>query len=236
MNTTVLIAGARTAPARPMEIDMLTRICLVGAIVAGCLLAVLGLLVLPMTVLIAGAFVAVLTGPLVAMCVHSVHPGSGDPVRAGARAAAATLAIVMVGAGLAVLLGPVAMLVLPLLVAAGVWWYPRHRSATSTPRATDLARPRSGLQPARGPGPATPAVPRINTGAVPTEVLCATWQRTYWLLRDLPADSPDRPVVIEARGRLLEEFERRDPDGFGRWLDTHPRACSDPGRYLRVDR
>lgn len=206
---------------------MLTRICLVGALVTGSLLAVLGLLVLPMTALMTWAFLAVLTGPLVAMGVHSVRPAGGHALRAGAGASVAMLAIVLVVAGLTVLLGPMTLFVIPLLVAAGVWWYRRRRAA---------ARLRGGPLTATKLAPTPPPVPQIDAATVPTHVLCAVWQRTYWLLRDLPAVSPDRQVVINIRGRLLEEFERRDPDGFGRWLHTDPRACSDPGRYLQVNR
>lgn len=66
-------------------------------------------------------------------------------------------------------------------------------------------------------------------------MLCAAWQRTYWLLQDIPATSPDRLAVIALRVRLLAELERRDPDGLVRWLHTQTRAGSDPGRYLAAD-
>jgi hypothetical protein len=35
---------------------------------------------------------------------------------------------------------------------------------------------------------------------------------------------------------LLDAIERRDRDGFTRWLETGARAGSDPGRYLTTDR
>jgi hypothetical protein len=65
--------------------------------------------------------------------------------------------------------------------------------------------------------------------------LCSAWQRTYFVLLDLPAGTP-RAAIVHSRGALLDEIERRDPDGFSRWLDTGARAGSDPGRYLAGDR
>jgi len=40
----------------------------------------------------------------------------------------------------------------------------------------------------------------------------------------------DWPLTI--RELLIDEIERRDRDGFARWLDTGARAGSDPSRYL----
>lgn len=45
---------------------------------------------------------------------------------------------------------------------------------------------------------------------VSTSQLCAAWQRSFWLLRDLPL-GPARSEVVDLRGALLDEFERRDP-------------------------
>lgn len=65
--------------------------------------------------------------------------------------------------------------------------------------------------------------------------LCASWQDTYRLIRDLPTDSVDHALVAEIRKQLLDEIARRDPAGFARWIHTGPRACSDPSRYLTAD-
>ena len=47
---------------------------------------------------------------------------------------------------------------------------------------------------------------------------------------------PARCDIVRMRECLLDVLERRDRDGFTRWLDTGARAGSDPGRYLGTDR
>jgi len=54
-------------------------------------------------------------------------------------------------------------------------------------------------------------------------------------LLDVPA-GPGRWEIVRVRECLLDELERRDRDGFIRWLDSGARAGSDPGRYLSSDR
>jgi hypothetical protein len=224
------------------------RAVTVGAVVAGCLLALLGLATTSVAVLITVAVIAILIGPAVAMAVHSTLPDSGLALRVGAAGSAATLAAGLIVAGLVVLLGAVAVpVVLTLLAAGGIWVY-RHGSSwldrvgrASTGRATMRIR-----RPSRARGtvvaaphsgqPTAPVVslglPGLDIGTESMPGLCAAWQRTYWLLRDLPLSSPARLGVVQLRAELLEEFERRDPAGFRRWLHTEPRACSNPGRYL----
>jgi hypothetical protein len=42
------------------------------------------------------------------------------------------------------------------------------------------------------------------------------------------------PDVMQVRALLLDEMQRRDPVGFGRWLDDG--AADDPERHIQVDR
>ena len=65
--------------------------------------------------------------------------------------------------------------------------------------------------------------------------MCLAWRRSYLALLDVPA-GPGRCEIVRMRECLLDELERRDRDGFTRWLDTTGRAGSDPGRYLSTDR
>lgn len=229
---------------------------------AGCvavptaLLGVLGLLSLSASSMATWAVVAAVLGPLVGLCVHVLHPERGDAVRIGAGVSATVAGGCLVVTGLVTLVGGVTFVVLPPVVAAA-WWVRRRRPAwllspfpppsrsgpadPTGPSDPDGWSSRAGLAPGlraadphRSPGPV--ALPSVGTRAATTPELCAAWQRTYWLLHELPRDSADRTVVVEVRGRLLAELERRDPDGFGRWLGTEPRAGSDPGRYLTAER
>jgi hypothetical protein len=226
----------------------LIRAVTVGAVVTGCLLALLGLATTSGAVLITMAVTVILIGPAVAMAVHSTLPDSGLALRVGAAGSAATLAAGLIVAGLVVLLGAVAVpVVLTLLASGGIWLY-RHGSSwldrigcastgrrtmriclPSRARGTVVAAPHSGQPTA----PVVPlGLPGLDIGTASMPGLCAAWQRTYWLLRDLPLSSPASLGVVQLRAELLEEFERRDPAGLRRWLHTEPRACRNPGRYL----
>jgi hypothetical protein len=61
------------------------------------------------------------------------------------------------------------------------------------------------------------------------EELCGVWGETATTLAH-GAGPRDRQAVAEVRRICLDEFERRNPDGFQRWLDAG--APADPGVYL----
>lgn len=222
---------------------MLSRICRAAAMTAAGLLALIGLLVYPSQLLATVGVAVLFVGPLTTMCVLSTAPQRGVAPRLGALTAAATVLLGLVVAGLVATLGAAAgVVIVLLLIAAGVWASRRGRPwkeqvltwARSRPgsRAADPAGiPRQAPRPL--PTPTGPA--RVTAGPVSTAELCVTWRRTYWVLLDLPPTGPERDLVIDARRRLLNELERRDPVGFARWMQTEPRACSDPGRYLTAD-
>ena len=76
--------------------------------------------------------------------------------------------------------------------------------------------------------------PAVRLRAMSTEGICVAWQRSYWRLLDRPPGS--RPLaVVRLRAALLDELERRDPDGFARWLKTKPRPVSNPGPFLAAN-
>lgn len=62
-----------------------------------------------------------------------------------------------------------------------------------------------------------------------TEELCGVWSDTANQLAS-GAGLRDRQAVAEVRRICLDEFERRNPEGFNRWLDAG--APANPGRYL----
>ena len=76
--------------------------------------------------------------------------------------------------------------------------------------------------------------PQVVPGELSTPELCLAWRR-YFVLLDVPA-GPGRCEIVRIWERLLDEIERRDRDGFIRWLETGARAGSDPSRYLTTDR
>ena len=242
--------------ARLLETLMFTRVCRIAAIAAGGLLALIGLLAFPFGVLIAWALAAALAGPIAALCVPNTLADLGNVVRIGAAATAAAIAVSLPVAGLFALLGAAAVPVIALLLAAGAVWAHRRRPtwrgqirALVTGGASDGSTGRHGAEirrcdprrghdtfsdPASEGPPALAQLRAVQPGALPTTQLCAAWQRSYWLLRDLPA-GPARCEVVTIRQGLLAELERRDPAGFARWLQTDPRAGGDPSRYLSAD-
>ncbi|MFG1814231.1 hypothetical protein ACGFIF_10740 [Kribbella sp. NPDC049174] len=61
------------------------------------------------------------------------------------------------------------------------------------------------------------------------EELCGVWTETATTLAQ-GAGPRDRQAVAEVRRICLDEFERRNPTGFHRWLDAG--APANPSRYL----
>jgi hypothetical protein len=61
------------------------------------------------------------------------------------------------------------------------------------------------------------------------EELCGVWTETATTLAQ-GAGPRDRQAVAEVRRICLDEFERRNPHGFNRWLEAG--APANPSRYL----
>jgi len=57
------------------------------------------------------------------------------------------------------------------------------------------------------------------------------WRPSYRTLLDLPAGAT-RGELVAVRLSILDELERRDADGFRRWLAAGARPGGDPTRYL----
>jgi hypothetical protein len=62
-----------------------------------------------------------------------------------------------------------------------------------------------------------------------TEELCGVWCETTTALQE-GARVGDRQTVAEVRRICLDEFERRNPDGFQRWIEAG--APANPDRFL----
>jgi len=131
-------------------------------------------------------------------------------------------------AGLAcVLLLAVAAMALCLLCADAA---AKARTKPARPSPRDLPAARAEL-----PTDFPAVAHRFAFRELSTLQLCETLRRSYLPLpNDLPGQGEWERVRL--RAQLLDEIERRDPEGFNRWLATLPPAGSDPARYLSVGR
>jgi len=153
---------------------------------------------------------------------------------AGVLAGLATTAACVVIVGLVALLDVVSGPVILLVLFVSAPWV-RHRLRRARRWRPGAAGARGDSRAARDQTVSVPVVVvKTPPAAVPTPALCLAWRRSYLALVDTPS-GPARDDVVRLRRDLLEELERRDPVGFGRWLDAGARAGSDPGRYLRTD-
>jgi hypothetical protein len=219
-----------------VEARVFTRVAYTVALAAG---LVLGAIVVVADPVAAAGWVAV--GGFVGAMVTSLRgqdtrdgagwAATGLGRRAGLRAGAATCAGGLVLTGVVRLLGPASgsvILSLLLLAAPLAWPWLRRRYGQPPARENRAAGCCEVVPAAEQPLPMT-------FEALSTAELCLAWRRSYLALLDVTS-SPARCTIVRMRECLLDELERRDRDGFTRWLDTGARAGSDPGRYLSSDR
>lgn len=239
---------------------MFTRVLSNAALAGGLLLGAVAVLVAP-AIVFAGAVVGIVAGVLVGVWVRDNVPGdAASRARAGWRGGLLVGAGVLGGllalAGLILLLGSASGAVLVVMAVALVaawsvgpadrrdllrtnpWPAVRAHLLCVAQEHRDEVRPDRALLVTDGPGSPVPtASPETTVSPVPapadlsTAQLCLAWQRTYFVLLELPIGA-SRAELVHLRRGLLDEIECRDPDGFSRWLDTGARAGSDPGRYL----
>jgi hypothetical protein len=199
----------------------LPRLLLGLGAVVGTALAVVGGLALRPPGLVAVGLAAVVSACLAAGVARESRPGKVTVVDAAWKAGAATVAVLLVLSGTAVLGGAVLTLLI-VGAAAGTWtvvWLVRSsRGAAGSPPAVALAsQPASPL----------PPVSSLSTGDLGRE-----WVRTTTALNG-PLDARTREAIVVRRQQTLDELERRDPDGFARWLSGVPLAGSDPSGDLK---
>jgi hypothetical protein len=147
-------------------------------------------------------------------------------------AAASTVGALLVIAGVvAVAGGVVAALVTGAGVLAGlaVVLLRRQRRRAAAGNGTDAAAWPPPSSAARGVAAAAPPV-----AGLPTSTLGREWLRSTTALttRLQPAA---RAAIVRRRQETLDELERRDPDGFARWLAGGPAPGSDPAQFVRRD-
>lgn len=207
---------------------MFVRVLYTAAAGVGFVVGAIGVVVAPHTVPFVVA-IGVFVGALVWLSAHNTPTGATPRAGVGLTAGGTTAAGGFVLVGLVTLLGPAAgvVIVTLMLVAAPVtWWWWLQRRPGQRVEGTVAATHHEELptvQPPRAPE------------ALATAQLCLAWQRSYFALLDLPP-GPAHCEIVRVRECLLDELERRDRDGFTRWLQTGARAGSNPGRYLAADR
>jgi hypothetical protein len=164
-------------------------------------------------------------------------------VETAAQAAAWTAGALFVLSGITTLAGGgVAALVVGTVLAA--WLVraalrARHAgrapsSASSSPapyevllRLAQPAPPAERRSPIVGHADLLPPVATLDTGTLGQEWLTTTVALAGRLT------TATRESLVGRREEVLDELERRDPDGFARWLAAGPTGASDPADYVR---
>lgn len=121
-----------------------------------------------------------------------------------------------------------------VLGAAAAWVSHRRRQTRDT-ASTGVGIVRRTPGPAMGAADGMPTMSARPAAEGPatmsTRQLCLAWRVTYAALQ-ITADGDTRRRIVSARVALLDELERRDQQGFARWLQAGARAGGDPGRFL----
>ena len=160
-----------------------------------------------------------LAGTLAACAAVGIARDSGDRDRrsvaeAAVQAASWTVGGLFVLAGIAVLAGG-GLAVLVVGAAFAGWLV----------RAALRGRPAG---PPSGP---------VGAGRLPVSMLSTSALGHEWLTTTAamvgPLEPAARQFLVGRREETLDELERRDPEGFARWLAVGPTRGSDPSEYVR---
>lgn len=211
----------------------------IGGVLASAVVVVGGISV-PPAGLAAIALIAIAAGCLIAGKVRESGAHSRfSAVEAAVLGGAATAGVALLVAGLVVLTGGPAAIVIVVALGVAV-----ALEATVRQRSAGRLRPRRAPGPAAGlPSEPRPAgrppsagmVPLLRpVGSLPTEALGREWLLSTSVLASL-MDVGTRQSIVRRRQELLDEMERRDRAGFARWLAAGPRPGSDPATFLHGD-
>ncbi|SDC45154.1 hypothetical protein SAMN05660690_1491 [Geodermatophilus telluris] len=203
--------------------------------------AVVGGLALRPPGLLAVGLAAVVTACLAAGVARESTDGGPAPLEAAWRTGAATIGVLLVLSGTAALGGATltaAAAALLVVAGFGVWLLRAGRPGARRPGPVAVPPPVTPAGPQR-PGTAgstgqsgarvlsLPPVATLSTVALGREWLGTTAALAGRL------DPAARQAVVRRRQETLDELERRDPEGFARWLAEGPLPGSDPADWLQ---
>ena len=188
-------------------------------LLAGAALAVTGALTLRGPGLIGAGLAAALAGcTAVGIARESPSPDSGSALESAVWAAGCTAGFVLVVAGVATVAGGAAAV---LTVGAGI-------VALLVVGLIRARRARSALLPASA---ARGRVLHLPVAALTTRALGEEWLGTTAALAGRLGPAA-RQALVARREEALDELERRDPEGFARWLAAGPTGRSDPADFV----
>jgi hypothetical protein len=163
---------------------------------------------------------------------------------AGARAAARTAGGLLVVCGATLLVGTAATLFAGALLAAAAVVLHRPDPGGAGPAGAPLPdEPESPVV----LSPLHPPAPSFRIGSVgsarsvlpPVRMLSGRALGEEWLRTTALLDAAPEPLTREAvaarRAAVLDELERRDPEGFARWLALGTDRGSNPAEFLQEE-
>jgi hypothetical protein len=205
----------------------LVRLGLGAGLVVAAFLALASTIVLHGWALLALAIAALVVAGLAASVVQ--ENGTAAMVGVAWKAGAATFAAIVVLTGAAVLAGSVVAGLLGVgLVGAVVTVWALRARRNRLREAAEGGGLRSGATPPAVPDPWALPVSLLSTTALGSE-----WVRTTTALT-AGLRSEARQAIVRRRHDTLDELERRDPDGFARWLAGRPSPTSNPAEFVRT--
>jgi hypothetical protein len=197
-----------------------------GSFCAGAV-ALAGALALGFPGLVGTGVAGAVTAALVAgVAREAPHGGRASVADTAWKAGAGTVGGILLISGLVVLTGGVVATLLTGLAAAAalaLWLLRERRRAAARAGRPEPPVPLWAVRPDRA---------ELPVGALPTAVLGEEWLRTTAALAGR-LDPAARQAVVRRRQETLDELERRDPDGFARWLAAG--TGGDPALFVRRD-
>ena len=160
-------------------------------------------------------------------------------IEAAVQAAGCTVGVLLVLAGIAALAGSgVAVLAVGVALAGGLVRAALRARSTAPPRTPSPTGDPVRELPARPSEPSAllPADPGSDGVPAPVWTLTTPALGHEWLTTTAALagrlDPAARQSLVGRRGETLDELERRDPDGFARWLADGPAQGSDPSDFV----